>query len=654
MTQSLIDSAVPKEMPPLDESFRPAFLANRAFQKAVAESGKGVPLVLGLERSEHALSRFETTVFPEGHPSASENLWYAERLLKFLLWSRGAWRVYVGGPESIARHLKQAYAPKGTRAFDFHFMGEDVYRQTFTVVGCEPAAVPAERHQEHSLGRHLRGCRIGFDLGASDLKVSAVVDGQPVFSKEIEWQPRDHTDPRYHRHMILSALHLAAAAPAADRRDRRQLGRRLRRQPAPDRLPLPRHPQGPLRRGPPDVRAHPRRVRRAARRRERRRGHGARGLDVARGRQHPGRRARLERGGRLRHAAGQHHRLAERARLRARSTTRRRRRPTSGRATAAAASSTSRSSASSGSRPRSGSTIPGEITPAKKLKLVQEKLDAGHDGARKIWETMGVYMGYGIAHYAAVLLAEARADPRPLHLRVRRSADPGRRQARAPGSGPRAGRRVNIQLPDEKSRRVGQSIAAASLPVIRGGGRSMKLQLETAEIYVPDGRPTQEALARTTHLAVSAHQDDIEIMASDGVLRCFRQDDRWFTGVVVTNGAGSPRDDLYRDYTDEAMRKVRAHEQKKAAFVGEYAAQLLLDYPSSAVKSAADARPVDRHRRDPRGHAARGRLHPQPGRQARHPRRGGAARDRGRPRAARRRRGPRRSTAARSGATSTG
>ncbi len=120
----------------------------------------------------------------------------------------------------------------------------------------------------------------------------------------------------------------------------------------------------------------------------------------------------------------------------------------------------------------------------------------------------------------------------------------------------------------------------------------MKPQLETAEIYVPDGRPLKEALARTTHLAVSAHQDDLEIMAVDGVLRCFRQDDRWFTGVVVTNGAGSPRDDLYRDYTDEAMRKVRAQEQKKAAYVGEYAAQLLLDYPSSAAKSAADARPV--------------------------------------------------------------
>ncbi len=120
----------------------------------------------------------------------------------------------------------------------------------------------------------------------------------------------------------------------------------------------------------------------------------------------------------------------------------------------------------------------------------------------------------------------------------------------------------------------------------------MKLQLESAEIYIPDGEPLTRALARTTHLAVSAHQDDLEIMAVDGILRCFRQDDRWFTGVVVTNGAGSPRDGLYRDHTDEVIRQVRAHEQRKAAFVGEYAAQFQLDYPSSAVRSAADARPV--------------------------------------------------------------
>jgi len=121
----------------------------------------------------------------------------------------------------------------------------------------------------------------------------------------------------------------------------------------------------------------------------------------------------------------------------------------------------------------------------------------------------------------------------------------------------------------------------------------MKLNLDTAEIFVPDGLPVEEALARTTHMAVSAHQDDVEIMAYDGILKCFQRDDRWFCGVVVTDGSGSPRDDLYKDYTDAEMRVVRRIEQKKAAVVGEYGAQVLLDYPSSAVKDASNEAPVE-------------------------------------------------------------
>jgi LmbE family N-acetylglucosaminyl deacetylase len=112
----------------------------------------------------------------------------------------------------------------------------------------------------------------------------------------------------------------------------------------------------------------------------------------------------------------------------------------------------------------------------------------------------------------------------------------------------------------------------------------MQLSRPTAEIFVPDELPPEKALARTTHLAVAAHQDDLEIMAFDGILKCFQRDERWFTGVVVTDGAGSPRDDLYRDITDESMRLVRRKEQRKAAVVGEYAAQILLDHPSAAVK----------------------------------------------------------------------
>jgi LmbE family N-acetylglucosaminyl deacetylase len=120
----------------------------------------------------------------------------------------------------------------------------------------------------------------------------------------------------------------------------------------------------------------------------------------------------------------------------------------------------------------------------------------------------------------------------------------------------------------------------------------MNFTQPTAEIYIPDGLPAEAALARTTHLSIAAHQDDIEIMAAAPILACFQQETRWFTGVVVTDGRGSPRDDLYKDYTDEAMRLVRFKEQKKAALVGEYAAQVLLDHPSQVVKNAADPRPV--------------------------------------------------------------
>ncbi|HEY0711571.1 MAG TPA: PIG-L family deacetylase, partial [Polyangia bacterium] len=116
---------------------------------------------------------------------------------------------------------------------------------------------------------------------------------------------------------------------------------------------------------------------------------------------------------------------------------------------------------------------------------------------------------------------------------------------------------------------------------------SLSLSQAGAEIFVPDGSPVDAALARTTHLAVGAHQDDLEFMAAHGIVECFQSQERWFTGVVVTDGAGSARDFEYKHYSDEQMKAVRRLEQKKAAFVGEYAAQFLLDHPSSAVKDPA-------------------------------------------------------------------
>ncbi len=121
----------------------------------------------------------------------------------------------------------------------------------------------------------------------------------------------------------------------------------------------------------------------------------------------------------------------------------------------------------------------------------------------------------------------------------------------------------------------------------------MRFNLDTAEIYVPDGQPVEIALGHTTHLAISAHQDDLEIMAAGPILECFQKVDQWFTGVVVTDGRGSPRADLYENYTDEEMRLVRFKEQRKAAYIGEYAAQVILDYPSKAVKDPSNQLPVE-------------------------------------------------------------
>ena len=121
----------------------------------------------------------------------------------------------------------------------------------------------------------------------------------------------------------------------------------------------------------------------------------------------------------------------------------------------------------------------------------------------------------------------------------------------------------------------------------------MNFHLNTAEIFIPDGQSIESALARTTHLCFSAHQDDIEIMAANPIVECFQQKDKWFTGVVVTDGRGSPRNGLYEQYGDDEMRLVRFKEQRKAAYVGEFAAQIMLDFPSKVVKDASRNEPVD-------------------------------------------------------------
>jgi len=200
----------PLVIPPLHQSFNPAALWNREFLHAVQDSGRSAPLVIALERGSGQISVFRTECFDENSDSAHLNLQYAERLVKFLLWQRGGWKVIIGGPRSVGEHIRKTYAPGGARAFDADFMG-GVYEHPFTVEITGADSVPAPNEGTIPLGGHLEGCRIGFDLGASDRKVSAVVDGEAVYTEEVNWDPRNATDPEYHFDEINAALKTAAS-----------------------------------------------------------------------------------------------------------------------------------------------------------------------------------------------------------------------------------------------------------------------------------------------------------------------------------------------------------------------------------------------------------------------------------------------------------
>jgi predicted NBD/HSP70 family sugar kinase len=456
----------PRFVPPLEPAFRPAVLANRAYQAEVAASGQGVKLVLGLERSGGAISNYETLVFPAGHPRAAANLPYVERIVKFLLWARGGWRVYEGGPAGIGQYLAHTYAPNGPRRFDHHFMGEQVYQHPFTVVTCSPDEVPPAREIGRPLGRHLDGCRIGFDLGASDLKVSAVVDGQAVFSDEIVWEPVAQTDPAYHYERIKAALKLAQAHLAClDAIGGSSAGVYVDNQPMVASLfrGIPPQRFGEIRSmflrlraefGVPLEVANDGDVTALA---------GAMSLEdtgvlgIALGSSEAA--GYINREGAI---TGWLNELAFA--------------PVDYQPEAAADewSGDIGVGAQYFSQqcvfrlaPSAGIELPAEATNAEKLTHVQGYLEAGHPGATKIWQSIGIYLGYGLAHYADFYDLK--------HVLILGRVTSGRggplildgAKAVLAGEFPDLAQRVNIQLPDEKSRRVGQSIAAASLPALR-------------------------------------------------------------------------------------------------------------------------------------------------------------------------------------------
>jgi predicted NBD/HSP70 family sugar kinase len=458
----------PRFVPPLEPEFRPAALANRAFRREVGASGRGEPLVIGLERPDGAVSRFETVAFPEGHPRAGANLAYAERIVKFLLWARGGWKVTIGGPRSVGEHIARTYAPGGARAFDHRFMGEQVYGRPFTVVSGKAEDVPAAREAGQPLGRHLEGGRIGFDLGASDVKVSAVVDGQAIFSEEIVWEPTGQADPNYHYEHIVSALRLARSklsrldaiggSSAGVIVDNRPMVASLFRGIPADRyheihnlflrirdefgVPLEVVNDG-------DVTALA----------------GAMSLEdtavlgIALGSSEAG--GYVDPNGAI---TGWLNELAFA--------------PVDYNPGAAADEWSGDTGVGAlyfsqqcvfRLAPKVGIEPPADATKAEKLKHVQNHLEAGHAGATDIWRSIGVYLGYTVAHYADFYELK--------HVLILGRVTSGRggplildgAKAVLQSEFPEIASRVNIQLPDEKSRRVGQSIAAASLPSLRRG-----------------------------------------------------------------------------------------------------------------------------------------------------------------------------------------
>ncbi len=447
---------------PLDPSFQPGVLFNRACVNSAKASGKAVPLVLGLQREGDLFSRFETVVKPDADPDA---LRYVERVVKFLLWARGGWKLYVGGPKSFGEFIQRCYSRTGERAFDAEFMGA-VYERPFQVVVADAASVPGEKEMSLALGGHLDGCRLGFDLGASDYKVAAVREGEVVYSDEFPWNPKDQSDPEYHYKHLSEGLRRAAAhLPRVDAiggssagvivNNRIRVASLLRSVPAKNfdkasniflrlrdewRVPLEVANDG-------DVTALAGAMSLKA--------NGMMGIAMG----------SSEAAGYINPAGGMTGWLSELAFA-----------PVDYQAGAAAdewsgdkgvGSLYFSQQAINKLLPAAGVSFPKEMGLPERLKQVQILMEKGDPRAAKIYETIGVYLGYAIPHYADFyaftnLLILGRVTTGPggnlLLSRAREVLE---------AEFPETAAMVKLQVPDEKTRRVGQAVAAASLPPLR-------------------------------------------------------------------------------------------------------------------------------------------------------------------------------------------
>lgn len=192
----------------LDKQFMPLSLVVRDMREATKENGRD--LVIGIERNKDFVATYKTRIYPDGTGHDEENFKFVERLVKSMAWIVGGHKLIIAGSETVGQKIKAAYSKTGARAFDVAMM-ERVFEKDIEVDIRPIEQAPENKSAATAIGRHLDGCRIGFDAGGSDRKVSAVINGESVYSEEVVWFPKTESNPDYHYRGILDAMKTAAS-----------------------------------------------------------------------------------------------------------------------------------------------------------------------------------------------------------------------------------------------------------------------------------------------------------------------------------------------------------------------------------------------------------------------------------------------------------
>ena len=449
-----------KHIPQLDPGFIPFGIWMNEYEK-----GADKDISIAVERNNGFISVRHAKIHGTEEMAAADYR-FVERYMKFLLWSIGGFKVYVCGCSHIAKKLQQAYSPMGERAFDFDFF-QKLYERPLEILDCALTECPQPNESPVPIGGHTDGCRIGFDAGGSDRKVSAVIDGQVVYSEEVVWHPKTNPDPSYQYEGILDSFRTAASKmPRVDGIGVSSAGVFIGNAPMISSIfyCVPRDRWGEVKTvydraaaaigDVPIVVANDGDVSALA---------GAMGMDggrimgVAMGTSEAVGYVDKDKNvlGWISELAFAPVDLAEDAMEDEWSTD------------IGVGCKYFSQDAVIKLAPRAGIELDDALTPAEKLKVVQQLMEADDPRAQQVFHDIGIYLAYTVVQYCRFYDVE--------HLMLLGRVMSGKGgdtilatcQAVLSDEFPALAAKVQVMLPDEKTRRVGQSAAAASLPDIR-------------------------------------------------------------------------------------------------------------------------------------------------------------------------------------------